>query len=390
MLLHNFYYALRVLFRDRILIFWTYAFPIILGTFFSLAFSNIENSERLDVVKIAVVENQAFQESTLWTEALAALSEEGAEEQLFSTRYTSEEEAEELLAEKKIVGYLKLSEEEAQVIVSSSGMEETVFQYAVAEIIQTKELVEQTVAYQIQQGVIPSEELFAGLYEEILEQTQTETGIQDVSGENLSYTMVEFYTLIAMTCLYGGLLGMVVVNQNLANMSHKGKRVAIGPAKKHWVILGSTLASYVAQLLGVALLFAYTVFALNVDYGSRLPLIVLITLIGCLAGLAMGIAVAVLIKTSENTKTGIMLSVTLLGCFLSGMMGISMKYIVDKNLPLLNRINPANMITDGLYALYYYDTLDRYWFNIISLLVFAGLLLTAAIFGLRRQRYDSI
>ena len=104
----------------------------------------------------------------------------------------------------------------------------------------------------------------------------------------------------------------------------------------------------------------------------------------------MGIAVAVLIKTSENTKTGIMLSVTLLGCFLSGMMGISMKYIVDKNLPLLNRINPANMITDGLYALYYYDTLDRYWFNIISLLVFAGLLLTAAIFGLRRQRYDSI
>lgn len=167
MLLHNFYYALRVLFRDRILIFWTYAFPIILGTFFSLAFSNIENSERLDVVKIAVVENQAFQESTLWTEALAALSEEGAEEQLFSTRYTSEEEAEELLAEKKIVGYLKLSEEEAQVIVSSSGMEETVFQYAVAEIIQTKELVEQTVAYQIQQGVIPSEELFAGLYEEI-------------------------------------------------------------------------------------------------------------------------------------------------------------------------------------------------------------------------------
>lgn len=48
------------------------------------------------------------------------------------------------------------------------------------------------------------------------------------------------------------------------------------------------------------------------------------------------------------------------------------------------------MITDGLYALYYYDTPDRYFFNVISLLAFAFVMILFAVFGLRRQKYDSI
>ena len=80
----------------------------------------------------------------------------------------------------------------------------------------------------------------------------------------------------------------------------------------------------------------------------------------------------------------------MLGCFLSGMMGITMKYIIDKNVPIINKLNPASMITDGFYSLYYYDTLDRYFFNIISLIIFALILIGVSIFSLRRQKYDSI
>jgi len=104
----------------------------------------------------------------------------------------------------------------------------------------------------------------------------------------------------------------------------------------------------------------------------------------------MGIAIASIIKSNENTKTGVLISVTMFGCFLSGMMGITMKYIVDKNIPIINKINPASMITDGFYSLYYYDTLDRYLFNIVSLLVFAFVMLAISYSSLRRQKYDSI
>ncbi|MCI8310485.1 MAG: ABC transporter permease [Clostridia bacterium] len=95
-------------------------------------------------------------------------------------------------------------------------------------------------------------------------------------------------------------------------------------------------------------------------------------------------------KTNDNIKTGIVIAVTMFWCFLSGMMGITMKYIIDKNIPIINKINPASMITDGFYSLYYYDTLDRYFFNIASLLIFSTIAIIISYSSLRRQKYDSI
>ena len=137
-------------------------------------------------------------------------------------------------------------------------------------------------------------------------------------------------------------------------------------------------------------LFLFTIFILKVDFGNNLPLIILLAISGSFAGLSMGLAIGTIFKTNENIKTGIVVSVTMLGCFLSGMMGITMKYIVDKNLPIINKINPASMITDGFYSLYYYDTLDRYFFNIVSLIVFAVIMIGISFYSIRRQKYDSI
>ena len=193
-----------------------------------------------------------------------------------------------------------------------------------------------------------------------------------------------------MTCLYGGILGMTSINQCLANMSQNGKRISVSPLSKGKLVLSSALASYITQLVGLLLLFLYTIFAIHVDYGTNLPLIVLLSLVGSFAGLSLGIFVASIFKTNENAKVGVMISFTMLGCVLAGMMGITLKYVVDKNVPILNKINPVNMITDGFYALYYYDTLDRYFFNVISLCIFTILLIGISAFCLRRQKYDSI
>ena len=104
----------------------------------------------------------------------------------------------------------------------------------------------------------------------------------------------------------------------------------------------------------------------------------------------MGMAIGTTLRTNENTKTGILLAVTMFGCFLSGMMGITMKYIIDKNVPIINKINPASMITDGFYSLYYYDTLDRFYFNLASLLVFSGVMISISYISLRRQKFENL
>ena len=76
-------------------------------------------------------------------------------------------------------------------------------------------------------------------------------------------------------------------------------------------------------------------------------------------------------------------------CMMAGMTGVSLKHVIDTKLPLLNKINPAAMLTDGLYSLYYND-FNRYLTNIFSLLLFVIVLVLISIYSLRRKKYDNI
>ena len=393
MFIHNFKYSLKTLFRNKELIFWAFAFPIILATFFNMAFSDIENSEKLDIINIAIIQNDDFDNNEVFKSAFEEMSDKNNKDRLFETKYTTKEEAQKLLEEEKIVGYMELVDNKPKLTFITSGINETIFKYVSEEIMQTSNIINNLTEEEIQNQIMTGNFNvdYESIYNKVIEITTEENvKLKNISSDNLSYTMIEFYTLIAMVCLYGGILGTVSINQNLANMSNQGKRVSVAPTTKGKVILSSVLASYITQLIGVALLFIYTIFVLNVDYGNNLGLIIILAMVGSLAGLSLGTMVATTIKSNENVKTGIILSITMLGCFLSGMMGITMKYIIDKNIPIINKLNPANMITDGLYSLYYYETLDRYIFNVISLLIFAFILITVSYISLRRQKYDSI
>lgn len=393
MFIHNFKYAFKTLFKNRMLIFWTFAFPIILGTLFNMAFSNIENSEKLDIINIAIINNDDFENNEAFKTSFEELSDENNEDRLFNTQYTTEEKAKELLDNGEIVGYMKLKEDKPILTFATSGINETIFKYVTEEIEQTIDIIKNLSETETQKQITSGNYNinYEEIYNKVIELAKEDkVKLKNISNSNLSYTMIEFYTLIAMTCLYGGMLSMVSINQTLANMSNKGKRIAVSPTKKGTIILSSLLASYIAQLIGLAILFVYTLFVLKVDYGDNTSLIILLAMIGSFAGLTLGTFVGTLFKTNENAKTGILIALTMFWCYLSGMMGITMKYVVDKNVQIINKINPASMITDGLYSLYYYDTFDRYWFNIISLLIFAFVLMLISFFSLRRQKYDSI
>ncbi len=392
MFLHNFKYSLKTLLRNKALIFWTFAFPIILGTLFNLAFSDIENKETLDIIDIAIINNEEFKNDAYFTESFKALSTK-SKDQLFNTKYTNLSTAKNLLKENKITGYLLFENNEVKITVNDKGYNETILRFIVDEISSQKEMLETITSKEI------TDSYKAGNlnvdYEKIYQDTlnlinDTSPKLNNISNSNLSYTMIEYYTLLAMACLYGAIISMFITNKKLANMSSAGKRTSISPAHKRTLLLGSFLASYLVQLLGIIILYLYTIFVIKVDYGNNIFLVFLLLMTGSFAGLSLGIAIATVLKSNENAKMGILISLTMFFSFLSGMMGITMKYVIDSNIPLLNKINPAAMITDGFYSLYYYDTLDRFYFNIISLLLFSVILLFISYQGLRREKYDSI
>ncbi len=393
---HNFKYTLKVVLRDHALIFWTFAFPLILATFFSLAFSNITASEKLDLIDIAVVDNDAWRNDEVFREAFETLSDEASEDRLFRIQYVSKTEAEQLLADDEISGYLLLERS------WFSPQRKALIEFLApppADVPPVIFTAKSDINSTILKSVVETVAEQASIIETVIETDPAKlanlahahaANLVDQSSAHLDYVMIEYYTLIAMICIYGGIIGMVAVNQLLANMSMSGQRIAVSPARKSTLVFAALCASYIVQLVAVALLFVYLIFILHVDFGANLPLIILLSLIGSLAGLALGVFLATTIKSTAAAKVGLILAVAMFGCFLAGMMGITMKYLVDTNLPLLNRLNPANLITDGLYALYYYDTLDRYWGNIITLAIISGVMIAISVCALRKEQYDRL
>ena len=394
MFINNFKYSFKVLIRNKGLIFWTFAFPILLGLFFYLAFSDIENKENFKQIDIAVIENKEFQNDEFYKEAIKELSDKNNSSRIFNTKYASKKDAEEKLKNKKISGYLEFTNDNVNITVNSSGVNETIIKYVVSELKSDKKIMNDLVRREVIKSQNNSYDKIIN-YEEIYNDVikilnEDNVKLNNISNKNLSYTMIEYYTLIAMTCLYGSMLSMYITNFKLANMNSVGKRTSLSPTSKTKLLLSSLLSSYLVQLIGLTLLFIFIIFVIKVDYGNNLPLVISLSLVGSLSGLTLGVFVASKFKVSEGSKIGILISVIMLGSFLSGMMGITMKYVIDKNIPIINKLNPVNMITDGLYSLYYYNTLDRYYFNIISLVIFSIIMMILSINSLRRQKYDSI
>ena len=390
MFLHNFKYALKIIFRNKSLIFWTFAFPIILGTFFKLAFNNIEKGETLSTIDIAIIDNQEFNDNQFYKEAFNQLST--GENKMFNTKYTTLENAKKLLSDEEITGYLVLSNNVINITVNSSGINETIIKTVVDEINTNKNMYETLINKEIESEFKSGNTNidYKDIYNRVTNRIISDVKLNNISNSNLSYTMIEYYTLIALTILYGGSISLYMVNKTLPNLSEVGKRVNTSSLKRSTILFSNLLASYVVQLIGLCLLLLYCIFVIKADFGDDLPLIILLSLISVFAGLSMGVFIGVNVKGSEGAKSGILIGVTMLFNTLAGMTGVTLKYVIDKNIPIINKINPANMITDGFYSLYYLNGMNRYFFNIMSLIIFSIVLLRFSLKKLRRQQYDSI
>lgn len=194
---------------------------------------------------------------------------------MFNTKYVTKEQAKEMLEKDEIIGYLEFKDK-PKITIKANGINQTILKQVVEEISQNQEIIKNLAEGQVNEYMknisIQNIEGINEIYEKIAMEIANKdaSNIKNISSDNLSYTMIEFYTLIAMTCLYGGTIGMTAINQKLPNMSSIGKRVGVSLVKKGEIILSSSLASYIIQLIGVALLFVYTIFVLKIDYGDNL------------------------------------------------------------------------------------------------------------------------
>ena len=106
MFTHIFKNSLKVLFKNKMLVFWTFAFPIILGTLFNMAFSNIEKEELFTVVPLGIVNDDNYKNNHVYTTTFDYLSSNENENKIFDIKYGSIEEMDKLLDDEDISGYI--------------------------------------------------------------------------------------------------------------------------------------------------------------------------------------------------------------------------------------------------------------------------------------------
>lgn len=392
MFLTNFYYTLKSICRNKALVFWTLAFPILLATLFHAALSNIMNNVTFKPIKVAVVDDDNYQNNQVLRTSIAMISGGGDGDQIFQTNYTDINEAKKALDNGSVDGYITVSaDRKPQLFIKNNGTNQTIIQMVLDEVIQNEAAINDLVKNEVsrltaQNQPVDYNRIYTRSAQSVMKESLTK--LRDQSNKKSDIMVIEYYSLIAMLCLQGGLMGVWLTSRLLANMSTHGRRVSVSSAKRSILALSGLSAVWLIILAMMAILYAYTIICLGVDYGANTGMIILLSVLGSLAGMMLGATIGSLVQTNEQTKYSIMTGVTLTGCFLAGMMGVSMKYVVDSTAPIVNLINPAAMITDGFYALYVGNA-DRYWFDCLSLLIISGVMVALVVMTMRKERYDS-
>lgn len=364
--------------------FWTLMFPIILATLFNMALSNIYSSENFTRIKIGIVENAEYDKDADLKKAIESVSgadETGSSENLFDVKYTSKEDADNLLNNSRIQGYIYM-DNGIKLYVKESGIDQTIIKGFLDDYQQTSSTIYTIVSQKpaaIDGGLIESVANRKDYLREVPVGRSAPNSI-------LNY----FYALLAMSCLYGGFWGLREVTSIQANQSPEGERICVAPIHKLKLFLSSMCAAATVQLAEIFILLAYMILALRIGFGNQLGYAVVTCIVGTLTGVTFGTFLSSIIKKGEGPKIGALIGSTMIMSFLSGMMYGDIKYIISTKAPALGYLNPASLITDCFYSLYCYDTHYRFFIDLSILCGFILIFSCTTYFVLRRQKYASI
>lgn len=379
---HLFKNRLKVLFGNKSLLFWTGIFPIILGTFFFLAFSEIaEKTESLDTIEV-VVTDEALVNSN---EGLKAFLQTMEEQGYFEISYAEYDEAMDALEEDEADGALVLTKAENGVdmslVFAKNGMNQTILKNMINTYKYGADVIEDTAKNHPQALKQVVEELYSK--ESINEELSLNAKDMDLYNQY-------YFALFAMTCMFGSSLGLFNTQHSQADQSSVAMRRAASPTRKMLIVLSEYLAAVTIMELIFAILVFYLTVVLGVNLGERYALIAIASFMASLLGVAMGYFIGVVVKGKATVKEGIQIAVVMFLNFLAGLMMGDMKYIIEKNCPIINRINPAAIISDCFYSICAYDDLNLYIRCIVSMGIWIVILATTAIFVLRREKYANL
>ncbi len=390
---HLYKYRVKVMLKNKYLFFWMGIFPIVLGTLFFMTFSNITDQvEGISTINVVVATDTAEANAAEDAEKVLAADEAfntfmGTMEEAgyFKVTYADYSEALKLVNNEQADGILVVKSTEAGTDISllfgGSGMNETILK----NIINTYKRGAAVIADTIANNPTAVETVLAELY------SDADINVDlSVNAKNSDPYNQYFFALFSMVCMFGASYGMVNTEYGQADQSAVGTRRCIAPTRKMPMVFSEFLAAVTVIELMFVILFLYLTCVLGLDIGDRYGLIFLASIASSFLGVALGYAFGVLLKCKQSAKEGIMMAVILFLNFLAGLMMGNMKFIIEKSCPIVNRINPAAIISDCFYSICAYDDTAMYTRCMVSIVIWTVVLTTISIIILRREKYANL
>ena len=372
---HLIKYNILVKFRNFNMTFWPLVFPLILGTFFFFAFGNLNDAD-FETVEVAMV--QESHSNPLFSFYIKQI--EKSDSDLLDIHEMDEDAALTALKNKEISGiyYNKMT---PSLTVNVHGIPESILQSVLESYNNSLHTI---------QNILKNHP--SGILNGLSQMADTKELVQELSlgGKTIDGNSQFFYALIAMACLYGSFIGFGSAITLQANLTALAARRCVTPTHKLKLIISEQVASFLIGYIDVIILLLYLRNILKLDFQGQMGKMLIISLFGSLIGVSMGIFVGSLGKMSEGIKVSVILAISMVCSFLSGLMNSSMKDIVEKHAPIINRINPAALISDAFYCINVYDAPTRYYRNLITLAGMSIVFMLASFLLIRRNRYDSI
>ena len=374
---NNFKYNFLQTFRQKDFIIWCTLFPIIMATFFKIAFADIYNkTEKLQSIPTAVVETD---KNSTFEKVLDEMAK--GDSPLFKAEYTDKKTAEEKLKSGDVQIIFFTQGNDIKIETKEDGIKATIAESFIKQYKTYQTVITDT----IKTNPLKVPDVVKTLSENI----DTNKNIPLTKG-NMDAQIQYFYNLIAMTCLFGSMSGLFVAINNQANLSTLGARNCISPAKKIVTITSDILSKYLCQFFCTFVAITYIVFVLKIDMGNKIPLVYLSGILGSILGVSMGYFIGSFGRISKEAKNAISLSVSMICSFLSGLMIGNMKILIEEYAPVVNRINPAALISDLFYCLNIYDNYSRYIEKAVSIIILSVFFVVGGVVLTRRKKYASL
>ncbi len=377
MLFHNIKYTFLSMIRTKEVIFWSLVFPLALATFMYLAFGKInEVTENLETIDVAVVESV---QNEMFDKILVEVS--NGESPLLNPMKMNSQDAVSALDGKEVDGIIHV-DDTISLSVRENGLNATILSSFVDRYLQNEATLTQ---------IAKNNPLALNSAIEALSDDTSyfkEEKLTDGNTDNLSNY---FYAVFAMSCLFASFTGISSMFSIQGNLSPLGQRRCVAPTKKLHVVLTLFLTNEIVQFAIELITFAYMSLVLGLDLSNKYPALFLLLFVASSFGLTMGMFIGSLKKpVTEGAKMGIGVAISMALSVMADLCVSGLMNTIEHTVPIINRLNPAALISDSFYALNTYSDYSRYTSNMVNLSAMTLILFTLTILTVRRNRYASI